>query len=95
MSIGEFAVIQKMVPPAGLEPARPFGLQILSLLRIPISPRGRFVAVFAADGILWRLWRAKQFAGEGSDTEIPLIFQCVFLCFVTFINSVALFESAG
>ena len=30
-----------MVPPAGLEPARPSGLQILSLLRIPISPRGR------------------------------------------------------
>ncbi len=29
-----------MVPPAGLEPARSFDLQILSLLRIPISPRG-------------------------------------------------------
>ncbi len=31
----------RMVPPAGLEPARPFWeLEILSLLRIPISPRG-------------------------------------------------------
>ena len=29
-----------MVAPAGIEPARPYGLQILSLLRLPVSPRG-------------------------------------------------------
>ena len=30
-----------LVPPAGLEPARPCGQQILSLPRLPVSPRGR------------------------------------------------------
>lgn len=30
-----------MVPGAGIEPARPEGRQILSLLRLPISPPGR------------------------------------------------------
>ena len=30
-----------MVPGAGIEPARPFGQQILSLLRLPISPSGQ------------------------------------------------------
>jgi hypothetical protein len=30
----------KLVPPAGFEPALPFGKQILSLPRLPISPRG-------------------------------------------------------
>jgi hypothetical protein len=31
----------ELVPPAGLEPARPCGQQILSLPRLPIPPRGR------------------------------------------------------
>ena len=30
-----------MVPGAGIEPARPEGRQILSLLRLPISPPGQ------------------------------------------------------
>ncbi len=30
-----------MVPRAGVEPARPYGQQILSLLRLPIPPSGR------------------------------------------------------
>lgn len=30
-----------MVPKAGLEPARPEGQQILSLLRLPIPPLGQ------------------------------------------------------
>lgn len=37
---------EKMVPGAGLEPARPLrGLQILSLMRLPISPPGRGIGV--------------------------------------------------
>lgn len=35
-----FGVFGKVVAPAGIEPARPCGLQILSLLRLPVSPRG-------------------------------------------------------
>ena len=31
-----------LVPPAGLEPARPQRQQILSLPRLPIPPRGQF-----------------------------------------------------
>ena len=30
-----------MVPAAGLEPARPFGLGILSPVRLPVPPSGR------------------------------------------------------
>ena len=32
--------LKYLVPPAGLEPARPNGQQILSLSRLPISPQG-------------------------------------------------------
>lgn len=36
-----------MVRAAGLEPARPYGLQILSLMRLPISPcPRRFVLIY-------------------------------------------------
>src|SRR5438132_9201779 len=33
----------EVVPPAGLEPARPRGQQILSLPRLPIPPRGQLL----------------------------------------------------
>ncbi len=35
--------LRKMVPEAGLEPARPRGRQILNLLCLPISPLGQSV----------------------------------------------------
>jgi hypothetical protein len=33
----------KMVAPAGIEPARPFGLAILSRVRLPVPPRGHII----------------------------------------------------
>ena len=36
----DIKIIREMVPGAGIEPARPEGRQILSLLRLPISPPG-------------------------------------------------------
>ena len=39
-----------MVPGAGIEPARPEGREILSLLRLPISPPGRGGCLHAANG---------------------------------------------
>ena len=41
-----FLPLAKMVPGAGIEPARPYGQQILSLLRLPIPPSGRTIQFF-------------------------------------------------
>jgi hypothetical protein len=43
----------KLVPGAGIEPARPCDREILSLLCLPISPPGRVItAEFVAERIL-------------------------------------------
>ena len=39
-----------MVPGAGIEPARPEGRQILSLLRLPISPPGQILGGLLSNG---------------------------------------------
>ena len=52
---------RKLVPGAGLEPARPYGQQILSLLRLPITPLGhkKIQDLFAI-----RLWPGKLLSKE-------------------------------
>jgi hypothetical protein len=42
-----------MVPEAGLEPARPFGREILSLLCLPISPLGQMSLNFVKERFLF------------------------------------------
>ena len=41
-----------MVPGAGIEPARPYGQQILSLLRLPIPPSGRTMVFLYMIGLV-------------------------------------------
>jgi hypothetical protein len=59
---GRQNMTHRLVPPAGLEPARPCGQQILSLPRLPIPPRGRRIGSKARR----RRGQAGSVGGSGS-----------------------------
>src|SRR5436190_22472133 len=66
--IRSFQAIDLMVPPAGLEPARPQRQQILSLPRLPIPPRGQH-SNEPERGILARDVQASTKSGEFTAAE--------------------------
>ncbi len=54
-----------MVPGAGLEPARGYPREILSLLRLPISPSGQNIAMLFQKNYLKHHRYTKMEAGVG------------------------------
>jgi hypothetical protein len=64
----------EVVPPAGLEPARPCGQQILSLPRLPIPPRGPGSDLRRARGAVKRgrpVARRARMAGHAKQVPAP------------------------
>ena len=58
-----------MVPRAGIEPARPLGRQILSLLCLPISPSGLWLRTLRRRTIYSRLGDRKSCRGRRTRAE--------------------------
>ena len=59
-----------MVPEAGIEPARPKGREILSLLRLPISPFG--LQIYETKMMLVEVWRLESESNRRTRSCSPL-----------------------